>query len=49
MYLFELSEDFNDQYTPPEKYVYDLEPVSEIKLEEYETNLNEEEMLKLLK
>lgn len=49
MYLCELFEDFNEQYTPPEKYVYDLEPVPEIKLEELETNLNEDEMLKLLK
>ncbi|CAD8159155.1 unnamed protein product [Paramecium octaurelia] len=44
-----IEDDFNDQYTPPEKHVYDLEPVPEIKLEELETNLNEDEMLKLLK
>ncbi|CAD8051212.1 unnamed protein product [Paramecium sonneborni] len=44
-----IEDDFNDQYTPPEKYVYDLEPISEIKLEDFETNLNEDEMLKLLK
>lgn len=49
MYLSELSQDFNDQYTPPEKYVYDLEPVPDIKLEDFDTNLNEDEMLKLLK
>ncbi|CAD8054022.1 unnamed protein product [Paramecium primaurelia] len=44
-----IEDDFNDQYTPPEKYVYDLEPIPNIKLEEFDTNLNEDEMLKLLK
>ncbi|CAK71252.1 unnamed protein product (macronuclear) [Paramecium tetraurelia] len=44
-----IEDDFNDQYTPPEKHVYESETLPDIKLEEFEPNLNEDEMLKLLK
>ncbi|CAD8134415.1 unnamed protein product [Paramecium octaurelia] len=44
-----IEDDFYDQYTPPEKHVYELETLPDIKLEEFEPNLNEDEMLKLLK